>query len=170
MADGPGYKVHHRRRREQKTDYKKRLELVKSGKHRAVVRKSNKHMNVQFALYNKEGDEIITSAKSSDLEEFGWENHTGNLPAAYLTGLLAGTRALEEGIEEAVVDLGLQMKNHGTRIFAAVKGISDSGVDINADSNSFPSEERIEGQHIDNYHENGIVSNFEETKENIISD
>ncbi len=170
MADGPGYKVAHRRRREQKTDYKKRIELVKSGKLRAVVRKSNKHMLVQFIDYETEGDEIICSAKSEELNDLGWEHHTGNISAAYLTGLLAGKRALDEDFDEAVVDLGLQIKNHGTRVYAAIKGISDSGVDLNADSSAYPSEERIKGQHIEEFKENGIVSNFEKIKKSILSD
>ncbi len=170
MADGPGYEVAHRRRREQKTDYKKRIELVKSGRLRAVIRKSNKHMLVQFVSYEKEGDEIICSAKSSELEDLGWEHHTGNLPAAYLTGLLAGKRALDEGFDQAVVDLGLQIKNPGTRVYAAIKGISESGVDLNADSSAFPADQRIKGQHIEDFKENGIVSNFEKIKKSILSD
>ena len=168
MADGPGYKVAHRRRREQKTDYKKRLELVKSGKPRAVVRRSNNHMQVQLIAYETEGDEVLTSAKSFDLEEFGWENHTGNLPAAYLTGLLAGKRAVEEGIEEAVFDNGLQVNKHGTRIYAAVKGLEDAGVSLNAGEESFPEESRIKGEHIDDYKDTDVAGNFEETKENIL--
>lgn len=170
MADGPGYKVPHRRRREQKTDYKKRLELVKSGKPRAVVRRSNKHMQVQLVTYQKEGDEVVTSARSSDLEDFGWTHYTGNLPAAYLTGFLAGKRALKEDIDEAVFDNGLQVNQHGTRIYAAVKGLEEAGVSLNAGEEAFPDESRIKGEHIEDYRDTNVVSNFEETKENISED
>ncbi|MDY6777762.1 MAG: 50S ribosomal protein L18 [Candidatus Nanohaloarchaea archaeon] len=167
MATGPEYRVPHRRRREQKTDYSQRLELVKSGKPRAVVRRSNNHMTVQLVAYRQEGDDIIAAAKSSHLEEFGWDHHTGNIPAAYLTGYLAGTRALEEDAEEAVIDLGLQNNQHGTRIFAAIKGVIDAGVHINVDDSVFPPEHRIRGEHIDEYRDTDIAANFEETKDEI---
>lgn len=170
MAEGPGFKVSHRRRREQKTDFKKRIELIKSGKPRAVVRISNNHTEVQVVSYEKEGDEVITGAKSFDLKELGWEHHTGNLPSAYLTGLLAGQRAFDEEVEEAVVDLGLQMKQHGSRVFAAIKGLEDSGLEVNAGENAFPEESRIKGEHIEEFKDNGIVSNFENVKEKIMSD
>ena len=48
MADSPIYKVSFRRRREKKTDYAKRLALVKSGKFRLVVRKSNSDTYAQI--------------------------------------------------------------------------------------------------------------------------
>ncbi|MCJ7450180.1 MAG: 50S ribosomal protein L18 [Candidatus Nanohaloarchaeota archaeon QJJ-9] len=167
MAKGPQYKVPHRRRREKKTDYKKRLELLKSGKPRAVVRESNNHMRVQLVLYNRKDDKTQASAFSGDLEEFGWEHHTGNLPAAYLTGFLAGKRALEEGLDEAVVDIGLQNNHHGSRIYSAIKGLVDAGMDINADGKAFPSEERCRGEHIEEFKNNGITENFEEVKSEI---
>lgn len=167
MADGPGYHVPHRRRREQKTDYKTRIELLKSGQPRAVVRRSNQHVTIQLVGYSSEGDNVLTSAHSDHLAEYGWDHHTGNLPAAYLTGYLAGTRALDEGIEEAVVDLGLQNSQHGTRIYAAVKGLLEAGLDINVNEDVFPSEDRIRGEHIDAYHDNGIVETFEDVRESI---
>ncbi|MDY6771506.1 MAG: 50S ribosomal protein L18 [Candidatus Nanohaloarchaea archaeon] len=167
MADGPDYTVPHRRRREQKTDYKERLDMLKSGKPRAVVRRSNSHARVQLVSYEQEGDDTITSAFSKQLEEYGWEHHTGNLPAAYLTGYLAGTRALEEGIEEAVVDIGLQNHQHGTRIYAAVKGLIDAGLAVNADEDIFPPDRRIRGEHIDEYRDTDVAANFEEVKDKI---
>jgi len=36
------------------------------------------------------GDKILATAQSIDLKEHGWSAGTGNLPAAYLTGFLAG--------------------------------------------------------------------------------
>src|SRR6056297_3703125 len=99
MATGPRYKVPMRRRREARTDYHQRLRLLKSGKPRLVARKSNKHVRAQLVTLGPEGDETHAAAESRDLREFGWEAPTGNLPAAYLTGLLAGLRALENGVE-----------------------------------------------------------------------
>ena len=41
MTSGPTYKVAFKRRREQKTDYKKRLAVLKSKKDRVVLRVTN---------------------------------------------------------------------------------------------------------------------------------
>ncbi|MDY6789346.1 MAG: 50S ribosomal protein L18 [Candidatus Nanohaloarchaea archaeon] len=169
MAKGPAYKLPHRRRREKKTDYKKRLELIKSGKPRAVVRISNQHARVQIVGYSREGDQVISSAFSGQLEDFGWKHHTGNMPAAYLTGFLAGTRGVNEGIEEAVVDIGLQNNQYGTTIYAAVKGVQDAGIEADVDEKAFPEEGRLKGEHIDEYKDKGVVSNVEEVKEEIES-
>ena len=86
-------RMFHKRRREQKTDYKKRLALLKSGVPRLVIRKSLENMRVQIVSFNPSGDKTVASAFSAELGEFGWKGGNGNLPAAYLTGLLAGLRA-----------------------------------------------------------------------------
>ena len=57
MTQGPRYHVKPRRRREGKTDYRKRLRLLRSRKIRMVVRKSLKNTQVQLVEY-KEGDLI----------------------------------------------------------------------------------------------------------------
>ena len=38
---------------------------------------------------------------------------------------------------------------HGSRIYAAIKGMIDGGMKINADAKSFPSKERLMGEHLD---------------------
>ena len=48
MARGPRYKRSLRRRNEGKTDYHKRLKLLKSRKRRVTIRASNDHMRVQI--------------------------------------------------------------------------------------------------------------------------
>ncbi|MCJ7429294.1 MAG: 50S ribosomal protein L18 [Candidatus Nanohaloarchaeota archaeon QJJ-5] len=165
MADGPNYQVPHRRRREQRTDYEQRLALLKSGQYRAVVRRSNNHTRVQLVDYEKDGDETEVSAHSSHLGDFGWDRHTGNLPASYLTGYLAGLRAVDDGIETAALDLGLQNTEHGTRLFAAVKGLIDAGVSINTNPSVFPDEDRMRGEHMADYHDDYSVETFEDVKE-----
>ncbi len=164
MADTSNYELPFRRRREQKTDYKQRLGLLKSGKPRAVVRSSNNHTRVHLSHYKQEGDENTAQTLSKELEEYGWENHTGNLPAAYLTGFLAGMKAEED---EAVLDLGLREKNKGGRMFAALKGLIDAGVEIPAGDGIFPAEERLRGEHIEEMTGKEVPANFEETKEEI---
>jgi len=69
-----------------------------------------------------DGDRVLASAHSSELKEFGWKGSCGNIPAAYLTGLLAGRRAKAGGISEAILDIGLYARGPGSRIFAAAKG------------------------------------------------
>lgn len=163
MAHGPRYHVRFRRRREGRTDYKRRLALLRSGEHRAVVRRTNRSLSVQFVGYDAVGDEIVAQAEALELPELGWTGNTGNTPAAYLTGLLAGTRALEQGVESAVLDIGLQVPSRGGALFAALKGILDAGVEIPHGDGIFPSEERLQGAHIDE----ALVASFTATVEQI---
>lgn len=137
-----------RRRREGKTDYRKRLALLKSGKPRVVVRKSNKNIRVQFAVYEREGDIIKAAATGSDLRKYEWDYSLSSIPAAYLTGLLAGKRALKNGITEGVLDIGLYTPVRGARIFAALKGVVDAGVEVPHSEEILPSEDRLYGKHI----------------------
>ncbi len=167
MADSTNYNVSFRRRREQKTDYKQRLNLLKSGKPRAVIRTSNNHTRVHIAHYEREGDVNEAQTISKQLEEYGWEHHTGNLPAAYLTGFLAGMKA---ETEEAILDLGLREKKNGGRIFAAVKGLQDAGVHVPAGEEVFPEEGRMRGEHISKMRDADVPENFEKVKENIQGD
>lgn len=148
MAQGPRYRVPRRRRREQRTDYKRRLALLKSGRTRAVVRKQNQNMIVQLIDYDPDGDVVRAQATAHDLDGLGWEGHTGNLPAAYLTGLLAGQRALEAGIQEAVLDIGLHKPNPGSGVFAALEGLLDAGLEVPHGDDVLPGEERVLGEHI----------------------
>ena len=68
---GARYVVPHKRRREGKTDYRKRLKLLKSKKPRLVVRKSLKHVRAQIIKYSPKGDETLVSATSEELKKFG---------------------------------------------------------------------------------------------------
>lgn len=147
MAHGPTYRVPFRRRREGRTDYKQRLSLLKSGKPRAVVRRQSQTTTVQFIAYDPEGDRVLAQATSRDLEGFGWEGHPGNLPAAYLTGLLAATRGLEAGVEEAVLDVGQHNPRAGSGIFAALAGIVEGGIEV-PHGDVLPDDERLSGDHI----------------------
>ena len=156
------YLIYFKRRREKKTKYKKRLALLKSGETRLVIRRSLSNISVQFIDYKPEGDKTIVSAFSSELKKLGW-NRTGNIPAAYLTGLLAGKRAKDKKIEEAVLDLGLQTSTKGSRLYAALKGVLDAGVNVPHSKEILPIEERIKGKHISE----NIVKQFEETKNKI---
>ena len=153
MATGPRYKVPMRRRREARTNYHQRLRLLKSGKPRLVARKSNRHVRAQLILTGPQGDQTIASATSEDLAEYGWEAPTGNLPAAYLTGLLAGKRAVEAGLESAVLDIGLNTATPGNKVFAVQEGVIDAGLEVPHNDEVFAEWARTRGEHIADYAE-----------------
>ncbi len=156
--------ITHKRRRDQKTNYKKRLALVRSGKTRLVIRRSVKNMRVQFVDFEEKGDKTIASAFSTELRKFGWDTSKGNLPSAYLTGLLAGMRAKSKNVNEAILDLGLQVSTKGSRIYAALKGVADAGINVPHSEKIIPKDERIKGQHISE----DMPKKFEETKNKIL--
>ena len=152
MARGPRYKKALRRRDEGKTDYHKRLKLLKSRKLRVTVRATNNHMRVQIIQSKLGGDKVIVSAFSKELPlKYNWNANTGNIPAAYLTGYLAGRRAKTKNIQEAIFDLGIFY--HRNRVLAACKGVIDSGIKIPYREEFFPEEleDRIKGIHIEDY-------------------
>ncbi|MCD6461185.1 MAG: 50S ribosomal protein L18 [Thermoplasmata archaeon] len=148
MATGPRYRVPFRRRREGKTDYRRRRALLKSRMPRAVVRKSSRHIRVQFVEFRPTGDRILSTTTSLHLRKMGWNRIGANVPGAYLTGYLAGKRALAAGIKEAVLDIGLAHPHPGGKLFSALKGMVDAGVEIPHSEDVLPDEERITGKHI----------------------
>lgn len=148
MAKNAVYRVKMRRRREGRTDYRKRLALLKSGMPRAVVRRTNTRLVIQFVEYQEDGDKVVVTVTSDMLKKYGWNRSYKSVPAAYLAGYLAGKRALEKGIEEAVLDIGRHHAHPGSRIFAALKGMLDAGVEIPHGEEVLPDEERIVGKHI----------------------
>ncbi|MEB3862267.1 MAG: 50S ribosomal protein L18 [Desulfurococcales archaeon] len=152
MGRGPRYRVPLRRRREGKTDYRKRFKLVISGKPRLVVRITNEYVTVQVVEARIEGDRVIAAAHSRELaKHYGWLGDGNNTSAAYLTGLLAGYRARLKGVEEAVLDIGLHTPVKGARVFAALKGALDAGLSIPHSEEILPGDERIRGEHIAEY-------------------
>ncbi|BEP17517.1 50S ribosomal protein L18 [Pyrofollis japonicus] len=152
MAHGPRYKVPRRRRREGKTNYYKRYVMVLSGKPRLVVRKTNKYIWVQVVVAKPQGDVTVAAAHSRELvKRYGWRAGTKNTSAAYLTGMLAALRALKAGIRNAVLDIGLHRPVKGARVFAALKGALDAGLEVPHSEEIFPDESRIRGEHIAAY-------------------
>ncbi|KPV62626.1 MAG: 50S ribosomal protein L18P [Candidatus Bathyarchaeota archaeon BA2] len=152
MAKGPSYRVPFRRRREGKTDYQSRRALVLSKLPRLVARRTLRHIIVQIVKAEDAGDHVVVSAHSSELTKtYGWKGGCGNVPAAYLTGLLCGFRAVAHGVKKAVLDLGLQSPSRGARVFAALKGVLDAGVMVPHSESMLPDENRISGQHVVDY-------------------
>jgi len=134
-----------RRRKETKTDYKARFSLLKSGKPRLVVRKTNRHIMVQIVQSEIAQDRVIAKASSKDLLEKGWpkarEGSLKSLQASYLTGLMLAKKS--GGINEAILDIGLQRNISGGRIYAVLKGAIEGGLKIPHSPKSLPTDERL---------------------------
>lgn len=165
MAYGPRYNVAFRRRREERTNYYSRKKLLSSHEARAVVRRSNKNVSIQFAEFGMQGDSVLASANSRELKGMGWTRSCSSIPAAYLTGYLAGKRALKAGIEYAVLDIGMQKVQYGGVLFATVAGMCDAGLEVPHGDDVLPDEDRLLGKHIDEGIEaevNGLKQKMEE--------
>jgi len=134
-------------------------------KYRMVVRISNKDITCQIAYARLEGDVIVCAAYSHELPRYGVKIGLTNYAAAYCTGLLLARRLLKklgldsiyEGLKEpngeyycvecvdgapkafhAVLDVGLYRTTTGARIFGALKGAVDGGLDIPHSEKRFP--------------------------------
>ena len=140
-----------RRRREGKTDYRKRLRLLLVSKPRLIVRKTSKNIILQIAEYTPKGDKILASAHTNELEKLGWKYSRNNTSAAYLAGLILGTKAKKNKINDSIVDMGLHPSIKGSTIYAAIKGVVDGGVSIPLKEDILPDASRISGKHIEDY-------------------
>lgn len=152
MAKGPRYRIGFRRRREGKTNYHRRLILVRSKRNRLIIRCSLKHTIVQVAEAKVAGDKILANSNTKQLKKnYGWGYSSNNLPSAYLTGYLCGLRAKKAGIEDAILDVGILV--HDNRVKAAFKGYLDAGNEVPHDDKYFGKNlaDRINGKHIADY-------------------
>lgn len=161
-------KVNKKRRISGKTDYAARKSLLKSGKARIVIRKTNKYILIQYVKSLEAKDDVILGVSSYELMKHGWPKEASgslkSISAAYLTGYLAGKEIqAKEKKPEAIVDLGLYRNIHGSRLHAAVKGLIDAGIELNADAKAFPTEERIKGDAVNKT----IKQNFDKIKGSI---
>jgi large subunit ribosomal protein L5e len=103
------YQVKYRRRREGKTDYFARRNMIRqaknkynTAKYRLVARFTNTRVIAQIAWSTIEGDRILMHADSSELAKYGVKVGLKNYAAAYCTGLLLARRMLEKvGLADA---------------------------------------------------------------------
>lgn len=141
-----------RRRKENKTDYRIRVGLLKSGKPRILFRKSNKYIIAQYVTSKEAQDRVVFGFTSKILLERGWpeakKGSLNSLPAAYLTGLLFGKKIIEKKLANPVLDIGMTRNVNRSRIFAFQKGLVDAGVALKSKEEAFPPEERIKGKHL----------------------
>jgi len=125
-------------------------------KYRFVVRFTNKDITAQIVSASIAGDMVLAAAYSHELPRYGLEVGLTNYAAAYCTGLLLARRVLKirdldqeyEGNVEAtgedfsvepaegrrpfraLLDVGLIRTTTGNRVFGALKGALDGGLDI----------------------------------------
>ena len=169
MTRGKVRVIAHRRRREGRTDYRQRFRLLKSGKPRLVIRRSKNSISCQIVKHDPNGDKTMVTARPGDLEKFGWKSSKGNLPCAYLTGMLCGIEAKKVGVKSAILDMGLQTSTKASRIYGALKGALDSGLEVPHSPDVLPSIERIRGLHIEEYSKSkgklaGVSGLFDDVK------
>jgi len=128
-----------------------------SPKYRLVVRKTNTEIICQIAYATLQCDRIMAAAYSKELEHYGVKVGFNNYAAAYATGLLVARRVLTKlGMAEQYVgltkpegkhfivqgaegerrpfyvllDVGLNRTTTGAKVFAAMKGAADGGLEI----------------------------------------
>jgi large subunit ribosomal protein L18 len=154
----------YRRKQEGRTDYRRRLVLLKSGLPRLVIRASNKSIQAQLVKYEPDGDRVLATARATDLRKLGWKSATGNTPTAYLTGVLLAKRVKGKADGDIIVDIGLHTHHPGGRIYAVVKGAIDGGLSVRVSAETLPSDERATGAHIDE----GLAKDVEAMKSQIL--
>jgi len=128
-----------------------------SPKYRLVVRLTNKDVIAQIIYSKLSGDVVLAAAYSHELARYGMPVGLKNYGAAYATGLLLARRVLTklklhdkyEGSKEvkgedfivtanesgpapfrALLDVGLKRTSTGAKIFAAMKGACDGGLEV----------------------------------------
>jgi large subunit ribosomal protein L18 len=134
-----------RRLREEKTNYRKRGTMLMGKRDFITVNITNENTQVQILTPGMTGDKVVASAHSRYLIEKGWKGSRKSVPAAYLTGYLAGKKAMGKGAKDAILYTGTR---RFTQRIAALKGVIDAGLEVPADPETFPAEERINGDHL----------------------
>lgn len=136
-----------RRRKQNKTDYKARLQILKGSKPRLVVRKTNRFVIVQVVETDVAQDKVIASANSKELLNMGWPKESSgslkNKMACYLTGLILAKKIKSK---ELILDIGLQRNVHKGRLYSVLKGAIDGGVKIKYNEKALPEEDNMKSE------------------------
>jgi large subunit ribosomal protein L18 len=140
-------KTKFRRKKEGRTDYNTRINLLKSKFPRIVIRKSNRYIITQIVNSKEAQDTTLCSVNSKELKKLGWQSSFKNIPASYLTGILIGKKAKEMKINKATLDMGRHTSTKGSKIYAVVKGAQDAGLEINCDEKMLPKESKLSGEY-----------------------
>jgi len=139
----------------------------KTPKYRLVVRRTNQDVICQIFSSDLNHDVCLASAYSHELRRYGIQHGLTNWAAFYCVGLLLARRVnkkfnLEyEGNKEitgedyhvepeenmnapfkALLDVGLVRTTTGARVFGALKGACDGGIDVPHNDRRFPGSKR----------------------------
>ena len=166
MAHGKNQRLRYKRRRNGETDYRRRMRMLRGGSARAVVRVTNTQTICQLVDYETSGDKITVSIDGKMLvNKFDWplDASRKSVPASYLSGYAMGKAAVAAGHDEAILDIGLASSTPGSRVFAALKGMVDAGLEIPHSDDVLPEDDRISGAHIDD----SVAAAVETTKKAI---
>jgi len=152
-------------------------------KYRMIVRFTNKDIICQIAYAKIEGDAIICAAYAHELPRYGVKVGLTNYAAAYCTGLLLARRLLKSlkldeiyagnddingdeyyvesqdgqpGAFRCYLDVGLARTTTGARVFGALKGAADGGLDIPHSVKRFPGYDNEAGEFNAEVHRNHI--------------
>jgi large subunit ribosomal protein L5e len=134
-------------------------------KYRLIVRFTNTDVCCQIAYARLEGDHVVAAAYAHELPRYGVKVGLSNYAAGYCTGLLLARRILNkfnldklyegttdingdyfcvEDVDEGpgafrcCLDVGLARTSTGAKVFAALKGAVDGGLDIPHSVKRFP--------------------------------
>jgi len=136
----------------------------KTPKYRFVVRFSNRDITCQVFSADMTHDVCFLAAYAHELPRYGVKVGLTNYAAAYCTGLLLARRVNKKlGLEQyngpkqidgalyeveadpggkapfkALLDVGLRRTTTGAKVFGALKGASDGGLDIPHNDRRFP--------------------------------
>merc|ERR1712119_150079 len=148
-------------------------------KYRMIVRSSNTDVTCQIAYARLEGDIVICAAYSHELPRYGVKVGLTNYAASYCTGLLLARRILQKfkldsvyegntnidgsmhGVEDnddgpgafrACLDVGLARTTTGAKVFGAMKGAADGGIDIPHSEKRFPGYDKEAGEYSADVH------------------
>jgi len=142
-------------------------------KYRLVVRFTNKDIIAQIFSSDLDHDVCLASSYAHELKRYGLKVGFTNYAAAYATGLLLARRVnvkfglneLYEGNKEingedynvtedadenekspfkALLDVGLKRTTTGARVFGALKGATDGGIDVPHKDRRFPGSAKSE--------------------------
>ena len=152
MAYGKNQRLRFKRRRNGETDYRRRMKMLRGGFARAVVRVTNTQTICQLVNYEPTGDIVKISIDGNTIvEKYGWpiDASRKSIPASYISGYAMAKAAIAAGHKEAVLDIGLAASTPGNRVFAALKGMVDAGMEIPYGESVLPDDDRINGSHID---------------------
>lgn len=141
-----------------------------SKKYRLVVRRTNARILCQIIYSTLTGDRVLCAAESDELRAHGLTAGLTNYSSAYATGFLIARRLLtqvnlagdykgtstvdgeyfnsSDNIEgekrpfKALLDVGIGRTTTGARLFGAMKGACDGGVDVPHSNKRFPGYQR----------------------------